>query len=62
MPRPALNNTSMTFNVSPTTKQAMGQLVLKLGYCYDGKPAWGKFFDAIVSGELVIGRSVAVDK
>jgi len=52
----------MNFNVPPAARDRVSRVVVKLGYVHGGKPAWGKFFAAIASGELVISRPVRVDE
>ena len=48
------------FSASPTAATQAGRIVMSLGFVYGGKPAWGKFFTALASGELKIYREVAL--
>lgn len=61
MPRPCVDSVAMNFNVPPMARDRVSRMVVKMGYVHGGKPAWGKFFAAIASGELVISRPVRVD-
>ncbi|MBD2161409.1 hypothetical protein H6F46_11980 [Limnothrix sp. FACHB-1083] len=58
MPRPALGHTNVTFRVGQDAATQAGRIVMGLGFVYGGKPAWGKFFTALASGELKIYREV----
>lgn len=58
MPRPALDHTNVTFRVSPSVATQAGRIVMNLGFIHGDKPAWGKFFAALASGELKIYREV----
>lgn len=60
MPRPALDHINVTFRVSPAVAAQAGRIVMNLGFVHGGKPAWGKFFTALASGELKIYREVTL--
>lgn len=45
---------TITLSVSPTTKQGLEALALKLGYKWGDKPNISKLMDAIATGEVTI--------
>lgn len=55
----------LSCNVDEDIFVALGKLVMTLGYVYGGKndksepkPHWGKFFTAIVKGEIILSKKI----
>jgi hypothetical protein len=64
MPRPKLDRTPFSLQtiISTDCHAGLSAKITELGYIYAGKPAFGKFLEAIYSGELEVSKKKAKKK